>query len=83
MTRPVIFGQWVSSCIQCLPGMWIPINYLFRASNKLLFIASVTPFAYGPNDTPNDILLRIGEGEFDLTSGNWSNVSNSAKVSHV
>ena len=41
----------------------------------------VTPFAYGPNDTPNDILMRIGEGEIDLKSGNWVNVSDSAKVS--
>lgn len=40
----------------------------------------VTPFANGPNDTPNDILARIGEGEFDLVSGNWANVSNLAKV---
>ena len=39
-----------------------------------------TPFANGPNDTPNDILGRIGEGKFTLTGGNWDSVSLAAKV---
>ncbi len=39
-----------------------------------------TPFANGPNDTPNEILSRIGEGKFPLTGGNWDSVSPSAKV---
>ena len=39
-----------------------------------------TPFANGPNDTPNDILGRIGEGKFTLTGGNWDSVSIAAKV---
>ncbi|KAK8759492.1 hypothetical protein V5799_002875, partial [Amblyomma americanum] len=38
-----------------------------------------TPFANGPNDTPNHILARIGEGRFDLMSGNWANISSPAK----
>jgi p90 ribosomal S6 kinase len=39
-----------------------------------------TPFANGPNDTPNDILGRIGEGKFSLSGGNWDSVSVAAKV---
>ncbi|KAH9381252.1 hypothetical protein HPB48_014437 [Haemaphysalis longicornis] len=42
-------------------------------------LAGHTPFANGPNDTPNHILARIGEGRFDLMSGNWANISSSAK----
>ena len=41
---------------------------------------SHTPFANGPNDTPNDILSRIGEGKFTLSGGNWDSVSPAAKV---
>jgi hypothetical protein len=41
-----------------------------------------TPFANGPNDTPNDILSRIGEGKFTLAGGNWDSVSAAAKVSY-
>jgi ribosomal protein S6 kinase alpha-1/2/3/6 len=40
---------------------------------------SHTPFANGPNDTPGDILVRIGEGKFPLTGGNWDSVSPLAK----
>lgn len=39
-----------------------------------------TPFANGPNDTPEEILLRIGSGKFSLTGGNWDTVSESSKV---
>jgi len=42
-------------------------------------LAGHTPFANGPNDTPNDILARIGEGKFSLSGGNWDSVSASAK----
>ncbi|CAN8018627.1 unnamed protein product [Ixodes persulcatus] len=42
-------------------------------------LAGHTPFANGPNDTPNHILARIGEGRFDLMSGNWANISCPAK----
>lgn len=38
-----------------------------------------TPFANGPNDTPGDILARIGEGKFSLSGGNWDSVSPLAK----
>jgi len=42
-------------------------------------LAGHTPFANGPNDTPNDILARIGEGKFALTGGNWDSVTTVAK----
>ncbi|XP_013381300.1 ribosomal protein S6 kinase 2 beta isoform X2 [Lingula anatina] len=48
-------------------------------------LAGYTPFATGPNDTPNDILARIGEGKISLTGGNWDSVSVAAKdlVKHM
>uniref|UniRef100_A0AAR2LRT3 non-specific serine/threonine protein kinase n=1 Tax=Pygocentrus nattereri TaxID=42514 RepID=A0AAR2LRT3_PYGNA len=44
-----------------------------------------TPFANGPNDTPEEILLRIGSGKFSLSGGNWDTVSDSSKdlLSHM
>ncbi|ESO84964.1 hypothetical protein LOTGIDRAFT_236015 [Lottia gigantea] len=42
-------------------------------------LAGHTPFANGPNDTPNDILARIGQGKFSLSGGNWDSVSQPAK----
>uniref|UniRef100_A0A8C6UHF2 non-specific serine/threonine protein kinase n=1 Tax=Neogobius melanostomus TaxID=47308 RepID=A0A8C6UHF2_9GOBI len=42
-------------------------------------IAGFTPFANGPEDTPNEILNRIGNGHFSLTGGNWDTVSEAAK----
>ena len=41
---------------------------------------SFTPFANGPEDTPNEILSRIGSGHFSLSGGNWDAVSGAAKV---
>ncbi|VCW91212.1 unnamed protein product [Gulo gulo] len=48
-------------------------------------LAGYTPFANGPNDTPEEILLRIGNGKFSLTGGNWDNISDGAKdlLSHM
>jgi len=47
----------------------------------LLFtmLAGETPFASGPEDSPEDILQRIGKGQYDMSSGNWSTVSSLAK----
>ncbi|KAM3595495.1 uncharacterized protein V6R79_024300 [Siganus canaliculatus] len=42
-------------------------------------LAGFTPFANGPEDTPNEILNRIGSGHFSLTGGNWDTVSDAAK----
>lgn len=42
-------------------------------------LAGQTPYANGPNDTPSDILARIGEGKIKLTEGNWDCVSDAAK----
>lgn len=50
---------------------------------KIYFINSYTPFANGPNDTPEEILLRIGNGKFSLSGGNWDNISDGAKVSII
>ena len=47
----------------------------------LLFtmLAGETPFATGPEDSPEDILQRIGKGQYDMDSGNWQSVSILAK----
>uniref|UniRef100_A0A673ZIX8 non-specific serine/threonine protein kinase n=1 Tax=Salmo trutta TaxID=8032 RepID=A0A673ZIX8_SALTR len=42
-------------------------------------LAGFTPFANGPEDTPDEILSRIGSGHFTLTGGNWDAVSEAAK----
>ncbi|XP_025132762.2 ribosomal protein S6 kinase alpha-6 isoform X4 [Bubalus bubalis] len=44
-------------------------------------LAGYTPFANGPNDTPEEILLRIGNGKFSLSGGNWDSISDGAKGS--
>ncbi|MBN3295988.1 KS6A6 kinase, partial [Amia calva] len=48
-------------------------------------LAGYTPFANGPNDTPEEILLRIGSGKFSLSGGNWDTVSDTSKdlLSHM
>lgn len=40
-----------------------------------------TPFANGPDDTPEEILARVGSGEYALSGGNWDSISDAAKVS--
>lgn len=45
-----------------------------------VLLLSFTPFANGPEDTPEEILARIGSGKFSLTGGYWNSVSNEAKV---
>ncbi|XP_029427788.1 ribosomal protein S6 kinase alpha-1 isoform X2 [Rhinatrema bivittatum] len=42
-------------------------------------LAGYTPFANGPDDTPEEILNRIGGGKFTLKGGNWNTISESAK----
>ncbi|XP_066505963.1 ribosomal protein S6 kinase alpha-1 [Hoplias malabaricus] len=42
-------------------------------------LTGFTPFANGPDDTPEDILARIGSGKFSLSGGYWNSVSNEAK----
>ncbi|OBS65218.1 hypothetical protein A6R68_06244, partial [Neotoma lepida] len=48
-------------------------------------LAGYTPFSNGPNDTPEEILLHIGNGNFSLSGGNWDNISDGAKdlLSHM
>uniref|UniRef100_A0AAY4DPH7 Ribosomal protein S6 kinase n=1 Tax=Denticeps clupeoides TaxID=299321 RepID=A0AAY4DPH7_9TELE len=42
-------------------------------------LTGFTPFANGPNDTPEEILARIGSGKFSLSGGYWNSVSPEAK----
>ncbi|XP_041068450.1 ribosomal protein S6 kinase alpha-1-like isoform X3 [Carcharodon carcharias] len=42
-------------------------------------LAGYTPFANGPDDTPNEILARIGSGHYNLQGGNWDKASSAAK----
>uniref|UniRef100_A0A8D0Y3S4 Ribosomal protein S6 kinase n=1 Tax=Sus scrofa TaxID=9823 RepID=A0A8D0Y3S4_PIG len=42
-------------------------------------LAGFTPFANGPEDTPEDILARIGSGKYALSGGNWDSISDAAK----
>ncbi|XP_047668219.1 ribosomal protein S6 kinase alpha-2 isoform X2 [Tachysurus fulvidraco] len=42
-------------------------------------LAGFTPFASGPDDTPEEILARIGSGKYTLSGGNWDTVSDAAK----
>ncbi|XP_035649288.1 ribosomal protein S6 kinase alpha-2 isoform X2 [Oncorhynchus keta] len=42
-------------------------------------LAGFTPFANGPNDTPEEIVARIGSGKYALIGGNWDTVSDAAK----
>ncbi|CAB1349858.1 unnamed protein product [Coregonus sp. 'balchen'] len=49
------------------------------APNSLSTASLFTPFANGPEDTPEEILARIGSGKFSLTGGYWNSVSAEAK----
>ncbi|KAK2507482.1 hypothetical protein MC885_001975 [Smutsia gigantea] len=42
-------------------------------------LAGFTPFANGPDDTPEEVLARIGSGEYALAGGNWDSISDAAK----
>ncbi|PNJ29599.1 ribosomal protein S6 kinase alpha-2 isoform X1 [Pongo pygmaeus] len=42
-------------------------------------LAGFTPFANGPDDTPEEILVRIGSGKYALSGGNWDSISDAAK----
>uniref|UniRef100_A0AAQ4RQH0 non-specific serine/threonine protein kinase n=1 Tax=Gasterosteus aculeatus aculeatus TaxID=481459 RepID=A0AAQ4RQH0_GASAC len=42
-------------------------------------LTGFTPFANGPEDTPEEILARIGSGKFSLSGGYWTSVSAEAK----
>lgn len=57
-----------------------PCRCHFQDYNKIGLFYSFTPFANGPEDTPEEILARIGSGKFSLTGGYWNSVSAEAKV---
>ncbi|XP_007893071.1 ribosomal protein S6 kinase alpha-1 isoform X2 [Callorhinchus milii] len=42
-------------------------------------LSGYTPFANGPDDTPGEILARIGSGRYTLQGGNWNKISSAAK----
>ncbi|CAB1316036.1 unnamed protein product [Coregonus sp. 'balchen'] len=42
-------------------------------------LTGFTPFANGPEDTPEEVLARIGSGKFSLKGGYWNSVSAEAK----
>ncbi|NXY29730.1 KS6A3 kinase, partial [Pomatorhinus ruficollis] len=46
-------------------------------------LTGYTPFANGPDDTPEEILARIGSGKFSLSGGYWNSVSDTAKADLV
>ncbi|XP_044779941.1 ribosomal protein S6 kinase alpha-2 isoform X1 [Bubalus bubalis] len=46
-------------------------------------LAGFTPFANGPDDTPEDILARISSGKYALSGGNWDSISDAAKMHRV
>lgn len=62
--------------------VWISYFSLFL-SLLFFFYNRFTPFANGPDDTPEEILARIGSGKYALTGGNWDSVSDTAKVSET
>lgn len=86
MMKDVTSGVWESYCTPCWLGecsgvsVFFPLVDLFIHSTFYLSSTSFTPFANGPEDTPNDILSRIGNGSFSLAGGNWDTVSDAAKV---
>lgn len=51
------------------------------ANIEFVWLNSYTPFANGPDDTPEEILARIGSGKFSLSGGYWNSVSDTAKAS--
>lgn len=50
---------------------------------EIVWLNSYTPFANGPDDTPEEILARIGSGKFSLSGGYWNTVSDTAKASII
>lgn len=88
MMKAVTSGVWESYCTPCWPGkckhLFLERDFSFSLplilTLSLFSSTSFTPFANGPEDTPNEILNRIGNGHFSLTGGNWDTVSDAAKV---
>ena len=48
-------------------------------------LADCNQFASGPNATPEEVLLHIGNGKFSLSGRNWNNISDRMKdlLSHI
>uniref|UniRef100_A0A672KYT6 Ribosomal protein S6 kinase alpha-2-like n=1 Tax=Sinocyclocheilus grahami TaxID=75366 RepID=A0A672KYT6_SINGR len=64
----------------CYTANFVAPEVLFDTVHSSLVLShSFTPFANGPDDTPEEILARIGSGKFALSGGNWDTVSDAAK----
>ncbi|CAB3407811.1 unnamed protein product [Caenorhabditis bovis] len=42
-------------------------------------LTGCTPFSTGPNDTPDQILQRVGDGKISMSNSVWNNISENAK----
>lgn len=78
----VDYGCSMGSCSlkDCGSGLWMLTCCHLPAHFLCEFLHSYTPFANGPSDTPEEILMRIGSGKFSLSGGNWDTVSDTSKV---
>lgn len=59
----------------------IEVQFMEVINIEIVWLTSYTPFANGPDDTPEEILARIGSGKFSLSGGYWNTVSDTAKAS--
>lgn len=64
----------------CMQARCIMLWSLYSCFTYYLLFNRFTPFANGPDDTPEEILARIGSGKYALTGGNWDSISDAAKV---
>ena len=71
---------WVSNEFTLLVCGNFEACLIFRSLNKIVICNRKTPFANGPADAPDAILKRINDSKVQLDSGNWTSVSNDAKV---
>lgn len=60
--------------------IWLFVYLQLFTLLSFTFLSRFTPFANGLEDTPEEILARIGSGKFSLTGGYWNSVSAEAKV---
>ena len=81
MTGSRIVTAITSSADAVNASSWYPLA-ISDPSHSLMGSFRFSPFASGPEDTPEEILAQIGCGRFLLVGGNWDLVSDSAKVTH-
>lgn len=64
----------------CMQARCIMLWSRYSCFTYYLLLNRFTPFANGPDDTPEEILARIGSGKYALAGGNWDSISDAAKV---